>query len=194
MIRTLAFVYIFASLAFAQEIEVNSLLKSTSDYIPKRHNPCDVDAACTQSVLPPCPTIAQCEAALSAVMYQPWTIAAKWMEVKSQAIFDPVFQWFVVGPVATAQQFATSVGVSVEVTDASGYTVVEAKTDGTFSESAVGTPTPYYDAMRARSSNIPTYLRFDGSGQVYYTLNIWHCDGQMYTITLFAPISSLPVL
>lgn len=197
MIRTLVFVYIvasLASLAFTQEFPEDSLLKSTSSYIPRRCNPCDVAVACTQFALPPNPTTAQCKAALSAIMYQPPSVGASFLECKSRAIFDPVFQWFVDGPVVTAQQFALNLGVAVEVVDAAGFIVAYVNADGSVDASAIGKPTPFYDTTRARSTNIPTYLRFEDSGRMYYTVNIYNWDAQMYTVALVVPISSVPVV
>ncbi len=191
MIRTLAFVYIFASLAFALKSPKNLLLKA---YIPNRCNPCDSFAACTQYPLPLKPTPEQCEAALGAVLFQPTSIAAQVVETKGRAIFDPVFQWFANGPLVTSQQFASYTGVGVYVSDAFGLIVASVAADGTVSSAAVGLPTPYFNTMRARSTNIPTYLRQDLDGMFYYSVNIYNWDDQMYTVTIYVPIANLPVV
>lgn len=198
----LAIVYVAIcalGLAFAEgtsENDNSALLKSASAYVPRRHNPCDADADRTQYLLPPKPTNAQCKAALSSILHQPWDIAAKYMETVSHSVFNPMFQWFVDGPVATAQQFNSYLGVGVQVYDASGYRVIDVEVDGKVDFNSK--PSPYYDSMRARATNIPSFLRFDAEGETsgyfFYDLNIWNGDGQMYTICLYTNLANLPVV
>lgn len=182
-----------ASLCAASEVE--SLLKSTSDYVPRRTNRCDADAACTQYVLPPKATTAQCKSALCSILYQPQTVASKWIEAKGRDVLNPIYQWFVDGPALTAQQYALNNGLQVEVTDASGFIVASVSATGTIqalADPAAGNT--YYDVVRSMSTNIPTTNRQYSQGYEWYSVNVFNWDGQMYIVSVGAPLSSLPVL
>lgn len=182
-----------ASLCAASEVE--SLLKSTSDYVPRRVNPCDSDAVCTQFVLPPKATNAQCKAALRSILYQPQTTASKWIEAQGRDVLSPIYQWFFNGPVVTAQQYAQNHALNVEVRDAFGFKVADVSADGTINDIAHPEPeNMYYDVVRSMSTNIPTTNRQYSQGYEWYSINVYNWDGQMYVVSVGAPLATLPVL
>lgn len=151
----------------------------------------------SQYVLPSNPTIKECNLALERIVYQPPAAINAFLDKVGRAAQTPYYPWFTQGVDVAANKLHADFSVGVAVTNALGQIIYSISDDGTsfgFSSNTFYTYDKYVDTQRAFALNLPATNRETVDSTYYRTAVIWGPDGQMYSVTVFVPLNTLPLL
>ncbi len=151
----------------------------------------------SQYVLPSNPTNDQCNLALERIVYQPPAAINAFLDKVGRAAQTPHYPWFTQGVDYAAKKLHGDFSVAVSVTNALGQIIYSISSDGNsfgFSPSGFYSYDKYMDTQRAFALNLPATNREAVDNSYYRTAIIWGPDGQMYSVTLFVSLSTLPLL
>lgn len=151
----------------------------------------------SQYILPKRPTNKQCNLAIERIVYQPPAAIDTFLAKAGNAAQSPYYPWFTQGVDVAAKKLHGDYGVGVSVTNAFGQIIYDISSDGTVTVQLTDTPYDndfYFVTERAFALNMATTNREIGDGLYYRSENIWGPDGQMYLVSVYVPLSTLPAL
>lgn len=147
-------------------------------------------------ILPPKASPAQCNLALQRITQQPRTCAEQYLAQTARNVYLPIYRWFL-DPVASALQFSSENGVSVEVSDAFNDILVETTAAGAVVPDKVfpvAANKLNFDRARTFALNYATFERDEASGLGKLQQIIYNDDGQLLMIQISVPLTNLPVI